>query len=197
MDPQEKMLRITGYSDRFSVAPGEEIIFYVHCEHRESYQADIVRLRHGDTNPAGPGYKEELIKSQVSNVYPGKSQPIHAGSYIFVPHSKTFDLSSFTLCAFIYPTTPVVDVEGTEVGTQGILTKWLAEEETGYGIFINTKGELVLKLGRGIGQAEEFSTGQPLFRKVWYKVWASYNARTGRVRVVQRPYVTTPTGATE
>ena len=191
---QQKMLRVAGYSDRFSVTPGEEITFYVHCENSESYQADIVRLIHGDTNPAGPGYKEELINTPVSDVYPGKAQPIYAGSYILVPHNKLLDLSSFTICAIIYPTTPVVDLEGIEVGAQGILTKWLAEEETGYGLFINEKGELALRIGRGIGRVEEFSTGQSLLRKVWYKVWASYDARNGRVRVVQRPYVTNTNG---
>ena len=194
MDRQQQMLRITGYSDRFSVTPGDEITFYVHCENNELYQADIVRLIHGDTNPAGPGYKEELINTPVSGIYAGKNQPIYAGSHIFVPHSKVLDLSSFTICAFIYPTTPVVDVEGTEVGAQGILTKWLAENETGYGLFINEKGELALRVGRGVGRVEEFSTGQRLFRKVWYKVWASYDARNGRVRVVQRPYLTNTNG---
>ena len=159
-----------------------------------TYQAEIVRLIHGDTNPAGPGYKEELINTPVSGIYSGKNQPIHAGSYIFVPHNRVLDLSSFTLCAFIYPTTPVVDVEGTEVGAQGILTKWLAEEETGYGLFINEKGEIALRVGRGVGRVEEFSTGQRLLRKVWYMVWASYNAQSGQVRVVQRPYVTNSNG---
>ena len=51
---QDFMLRITGYSDRFSVRPGENINFHVHSENEESYQADIVRLIHGDTNPDGP-----------------------------------------------------------------------------------------------------------------------------------------------
>ena len=35
MDTQQQMLRITGYSDRLSVTPGEEIIFYVHCERND------------------------------------------------------------------------------------------------------------------------------------------------------------------
>ena len=53
------MLRIAGYADRFSVHPGEDVRFHVSSEHSEGYQAEIVRLIHGDTNPAGPGYKEE------------------------------------------------------------------------------------------------------------------------------------------
>ena len=58
-DRQDHMLRITGYSDRLSVRPGEDITFYVHSEDEESYRVDIVRLIHGDTSPEGPGFKEE------------------------------------------------------------------------------------------------------------------------------------------
>ena len=50
---QDSMLRITGYSDKCSVTPGDEITFYVHSEFGESYQSDIVRLINGDTNPEG------------------------------------------------------------------------------------------------------------------------------------------------
>ena len=94
----------------------------------------------------------------------------------------------------LYPTTPFVDVEGVEVGTQAILSKWHAEEETGYGLFINEHGELSLKIGHGKGKVEEFSTGKPLFRKIWYKVGATYDAHTGQVRVFQQPYVTNTNG---
>ncbi len=194
IDTQDFVLRITGYSDRFSARPGETVRFYVHSEFEEPFQADIVRLIHGDTNPEGPGFKEELIHTPVSDVYPGRHQPIHAGSYVLVPHDDRFNLNSFTLCAFIYPTTPYVDVEGVRVGPQAILSKWDAGEETGYGLFINEEGELCLRIGHGKGKVEEFSTGKPLFRKVWYKVAASYDAESGKVRVVQRPHVTNTNG---
>ena len=188
------MLRITGYSDRFSVRPGEAINFHVHSENEESYQADIVRLIHGDTNPDGPGFKEELIHTSVSEMYPGKNQPIHAGSYILVPHCNLFNVSSFTISAYIYPTTPIVDVEGVNVGSQAILSKWDIKKETGYGIFINDEGELCLRIGHGSGKVEEFSTGKPLFRKIWYKVGASFDANSGNIKVFQRPFVTNTNG---
>mgnify|MGYP003308446765 CR=1 FL=1 len=88
-------------------------------------------------------------------MHPGKNQPIHAGSYIFVPHNNLMNLSSFTMCAYIYPTTPYVDVEGVEVGTQSIMSKWDSENETGYGLFINSDGELCLRIGRGKSKVEE------------------------------------------
>ena len=47
------MLRITGYSDRYSACPGETIQFYVNSEKAERYDAHLVRVIHGDTNPEG------------------------------------------------------------------------------------------------------------------------------------------------
>ena len=91
------MLRITGYSDKYSVHPGEKVKFYINAEENENYEVQIVRLIHGDTNPDGPGYKEELIHTPVSEMYPGKNQPIHAGSYVLVPHCELFNVSSFTI----------------------------------------------------------------------------------------------------
>ena len=79
------MLRIVGYADPLSVHPGDTLRFHVTSEHEESYQAEIVRIIHGDTEPKGPGYKEELIESSISGEYPGRKQLIYAGSYILVP----------------------------------------------------------------------------------------------------------------
>jgi N,N-dimethylformamidase len=47
-----RMLRILGYCDKLSVAPGETVRFMVSCE-AERYRAEIVRIVHGDANP-GP-----------------------------------------------------------------------------------------------------------------------------------------------
>ena len=110
-------MKIVGYSDRWSVQPGERLRFMVSTELR-SYRADIVRLIHGDDTPGGPGFKDEPIETPVSGEYPGRQQPIRKGSYVTVPDSPALRLTgSFTLQAWIYPTTP-------KKGVQGILTKW-------------------------------------------------------------------------
>ena len=193
MSLQKSMLRITGYSNRFSVRPNESISFHINAERGESFEAEIVRLIHGDTNPAGPGYKEEVITSDVSGTYQGKHQPLLSGSYIIVPHDDTLNVKSFSLCAYIFPTTPQVDTERIEVGVQGLLTKWDENKQSGYGLFINADGELALRIGSS-GTIEEFSTGKPLMRKVWYKVTASFDAETKTVRVSQAAYVTNTNG---
>ena len=43
------MLKITGYSDKYSAHPGEEVKFYINAEYNDSYEVQLVRLIHGDT----------------------------------------------------------------------------------------------------------------------------------------------------
>ena len=109
-------MKIVGYADRLSVQPGETVRFMVSSE-LPSYRADIVRLVHADDSPGGPGFKEEEVPTSVSGEYPGRKQDLHSGSYVIVPDSPALRLSgSFTLQAWVYPTTP-------EKGVQEILTK--------------------------------------------------------------------------
>ena len=178
------MLRITGYSDRYSIHPGDEIKFYVNSEKGEDYDARLVRLIHGDTNPEGPGYKEEEIAAPFDRTYKGRNQKIHGGSYVIVPHDARMTVESFTIQAFVFPTTPTK-------GPQGILTKWAGD--TGYGLFIDENAHLALRIGAG-GTVRTIASGKPLLRKVWYLAAASYDARTGAVRLYQEPVVTSANG---
>jgi len=100
------MLRITGYSDNYSILPGGKVRFYVNSEHSESYDVQMVRLIHGDTNPEGPGYKEEEIAAPCNGRYDGRNQRIHGGSYVIIPQDARLNVQSFTLQAYIFPTTP-------------------------------------------------------------------------------------------
>ena len=178
------MLRITGYSDRYSIRPGDDITFYVNAENGEDYEARLVRLIHGDTNPDGPGYKEEEIAAPFDGSYTGRNQKIHGGSYAIVPHDARLSVSSFTVQAFIFPTTP-------PKGRQGILTKWV--DDTGYGLFVDDAGCLALCIGDG-NHVHTLSSGKPLLRKVWYLAAASYDAETGAVQLYQEPVVTSANG---
>src|SRR5262245_46865306 len=80
---EHAVMRLVGYSDRLSVAPGETISFMVSSEH-PTYRADVVRLIHGDTNPLGPDFIEEAVSTPVSGAYPGRTQQIVTGSYVAV-----------------------------------------------------------------------------------------------------------------
>ena len=181
------MLRITGYSDKYSLCPGEQVRFYVNAEQGESYEMQMVRLIHGDTNPDGPGYKEEEINAPCNGTYPGQHQRIHGGSYIIIPQDERQNLESFTLQAYIYPTTP-------DKGRQGILTKWVEDSERGYGLFIDDDACLCVQIGDGNGLVMKLSSGKKLMRKVWYLAAASYDSGSGRVTLYQEPVVTPTNG---
>ena len=119
------MRKLFGYSDRISVRPGETIRFMVSSLNGSSYHADITRLICGDHSPAGPGFKETPVSTEINGDYPGRVQPIRDGSYVVVPHTPLFDsLSSFTLQAMIWPTTP-------KKPGQALLGSWCEEEQKG------------------------------------------------------------------
>ncbi len=192
---------VVGYADRLSVAQGETIRFMVSSK-LPRYRADLVRLIHGDTNPEGPGLKEEVVESDINQTYPGRRQELTAGSYVLVEDHPSLRLSgSFTLQAWIAPSTP-------GEGTQGIITKYSAEDRRGYGLFIAEDGDLALWIGDPNGNVEQVRSGVPLrawapasaFRGLnqgvnsttWYFVAATFEASSGRVTLHQEPAVEWP-----
>ena len=53
---------------------------------------------------------------------------------------------------------------------------------------IDETGAVALRLGDGTGRTVTISTDQPLLERRWYAVAATYDAASGRVRVVQQPW---------
>ena len=171
---------VVGYTDRPSVRAGETVKFMV-SSRRGKYRADIVRLIHGDRNPAGPGLKEEAFESGVNGEYEGREQVIRKGSCVVVPDNVLLrNVESVTIQAWIWPTTP-------EKGLQGIVTKWSGEESRGYGLFIDDEGYLCFRMGDGEGEISNVQTEVPLHRRIWYFVAASYDADSKTVVLSQEP----------
>ncbi|MDA2926444.1 LamG domain-containing protein [Acidobacteria bacterium AH-259-G07] len=198
-------MQVVGYADRLSVQPGETIRFMVSSK-VSSYRADIVRLIHGDPSLQGPGFKEELIEMPINKEYPGRHQDVQTGSYVLVPDNPALrQTGSFTLQAWIYPTTP-------QKGAQAIMTKWSASDRVGYGLFLDRDGSLALWLGDKNGHVERIRTGkpfsayrragrakpgrEPLHSSHWYFVAATYDASSGKVALCQEPAMVWPLVAT-
>ena len=80
-------MRLTGYADKFGVHPGDTIRFHVNCDGPKQYDAQLVKMIHGDTNPRGPGFIEKKLKASFNGTYKGRKQVIHSGSYGFVTGS--------------------------------------------------------------------------------------------------------------
>jgi N,N-dimethylformamidase len=172
---------VLGYADRFSVAPGESIRFMVSCE-APSFRAQLVRLIHGDLNPAGPGYKEELVPSSIDRIMPGRRQTIAAGSYVRVPLKAALDLSAgLTLQAWIWPTLPA------KPGGQALVACLSADSERrGFVLGLDDTGRLHLELGLGRCEVARVThLGEPLPQSRWTFIGASFDAASGTVRLIQ------------
>ena len=173
------MLKITGYADRVGVLPGNTIKFMVNCETAE-YEAQVVRVVHGDTNPTGPGVKLFPVDAPINGTHSGRRQVIHAGSFGIVADLPAFAFSpGLTVSAVIQPTTP-------DMGEQGIVTKWDDAANTGFALFVNKAGQLACRIGAG-GLSAEVSTDRPLRKSLWYSVSASFDAASREVTLRQVP----------
>jgi N,N-dimethylformamidase len=160
-------MNIVGYSDVWSVAPGERIRFMVSTIH-PSFDASIVRVFHGDPEPGGPGRKIRPVETPVDGEYPGREQVYPLGSYGIVEHAPEFDGDGpFTVSAWLFPTTP-----GS--GRQGIV------EKGDWGLLLESDGDLALRVG-----GQTVRTGAPLRPFAWTFVSATFE--DGRVRLEQRP----------
>ena len=175
------MMNITAYADRISVAPGETINFMVNCA-AKSFEADIVKLICGDLNPDGPGYKEKVVRTAASGTYKGRKQVIHAVSFVEIPGGGALsELGSFTLQAFIWPTTP-------DKGEQTLISNWSEGRQCGAALSIaGDNGGLMLTLGAGKGKVQEIKTGKDFVAHEWYFVAATYDADSKAVTLIQEP----------
>jgi N,N-dimethylformamidase len=172
----DEPMQVVGYADHLSVEPGADLEFKVSCE-RATYQASLVRLIHGDVNPRGPGLKEQRVPGTLDGTYPGRRQPFRHGSFVVVAdEDRQLLCPSFTLGAWILPTTP-------HKGVQGIIARY--REGKGYAMVVDEDGALALWIG-GKGRAERFTSGSPL-RAEWTFVAASYDGDQGLASLHQQP----------
>ena len=170
---------LIGYCDKFSVAPGEKLAFKVSTD-LARYEVAVVRLIHGDENPAGPGYKEEVVSTPIEGAYPGRRQEIHCGSWLTVPDRPALrGLDSLTLQAWIFPTR----THGGE--RQGLISKWWSTDRAGYGLGLGPGGDLELRVGCPDGHGYRLSTGRALRRGHWYFVAATIDVPSRQVLLCQ------------
>jgi N,N-dimethylformamidase len=175
------MPRIIGYSDPLTARPGNTVRFMVSCEVPD-YRATLVRLIHGDLDPRGPGFKADACDVELpgGGRYQGRVQQIRSGSYVEVTARCFADLTSFTLQARVYATTPAK-------GAQALLTCWAPDRQAGYGMFLGDMGALELWVGDGVLPVERVSTERPLLPGRWYTLTCTYEADTGTVELSQQP----------
>ena len=175
------MTKILGYLDRLSVVPGESIKVMVSCEGLTHYDADLVRVIHGDINPDGPGYRDEPVQFDLGGPYKARYQPIHIGSYAQIGDAPQFkSLASIGIQALVWPTLP-------GRGSQTILSREDPQSGTGFRVFLDATGALAFEVASTKQGGAVVSTATPLIAQRWYLINASYDAATGALSVAQRP----------
>ncbi len=168
-------MELFGYANRLSVAGGDRISFKVTCD-ADRYDATIVRLLHGDTNPAGPGFKEVAVDAFAPRTLAGRQQSVHPGAFVqvdgFVPPAGG---RGFTLAAFVLPTR----VEGSD---RGIISCWDPAKDSGVTLLLDERGALGLRV-RENGLESRVDTGAPLALGRWYFVAAAVDEQSGAVHL--------------
>ncbi len=181
-------MELLGYADRLSVAPGESMRFMISAD-VSSYDLRIVRFVGADHRPHGPSFHAEPVATPANGSYSGRRQTNYCGSYIVVPdHPALRALSSVTIQAWIYPTTPRHDK------VQGIISKWLDTGSTsrGFALVITEDGYLALRLADSGGRRADLRSSSPLRAGQWYAVAAAFDSVSGRATLYQQPVTRWP-----
>jgi len=169
------MLALTGYTDRFSAAPGGRIAFKISSTFEEAYEVDVVRIIHGDPNPDGPGVKLRSVDASIAGSYPSRFQPVDLGSYARIGDGGALgDLEAFTIGAVVWPTLP-------DKGPQAVLSRWDDDAGTGFSLEVGPEGA-TLVVGGG-----EISVGKRMRRHQWYRVIATCDPASRTISVSQEP----------
>ncbi len=169
------MVSVMGYADRRSVRVGEPIQFKVSVDGSPNYKATVVRLLSAQTFPAphAPEFRYDAMPCPFNGEHKGQHHPIPAGSYAEIPaHPKLTRLTTCTLAAFVWPTTPAK-------GEQAILGN--ADGTAGIGLHIDDEGRLALVVG-----GQHYALPRKLRPKRWSFVAAAIDAATGTALVYAR-----------
>lgn len=174
---------VLGYPDQLSVRPGEIVSFQVSGDGADTFDAQLVRLIHGDTQPAGPGFKEIEVPSAVDGTYPLLTQLTHHGSYARIPDAGRLlgrGDQPLSLFAIVQPL--------IETGSQPLITVWDEAANVGVALILEPGLRLALRLGGPAG-IERVTLEDGLLAGVWYAVCGSWDPLSGSITVRAMPVV--------
>lgn len=164
-------MRLVGYTDRLSAAPGDRVEAMVSCEDAE-YEVCLRRLIHGDPHPDGPGVKSYEVEAGLEGRRPGRRQELRPGSHMSAPGIEL--PGSFAIAIWVYPTLRL-DRDQAILGH----TAW---RERGIALNMEPDGALSLHIdGRRAATSE-----RRLELRQWAFVTAAYDAETRQATLAIR-----------
>ncbi|BBK30350.1 N,N-dimethylformamidase [Stella humosa] len=156
-----------GYVDRFSARPGGRIEVKVSSTLGGSYAADLVRVRHGDPNPDGPGIRFIPLPSGFAGTYPARFQPTPLGSYARIEAPELDTRMAFTLVARVQPW--LLSAEPRTVAAR------LDASGDGWQLAMTSSGaSFTVRAG---GQEVAVAVAAPPVTRRWYELTASFDGR--------------------
>lgn len=170
------MLPITGYVDRWSVRPGEQIDFMISVQGGGRYQARVARILCGDPNPQGPGYREEPVAWALEGGHDGEEQRLAKGSWVDLPQLDLENGRPVIFAATVWPTLISADARAVLSWSGGGMTLTLGVGRRG--AFCRLSGP---------GGATEIVTKLPLTERAWHDIACRYDPATGSLQVAQSP----------
>jgi N,N-dimethylformamidase len=164
---------VSGYLDRLSVRPGERLAVKVSIDGGGDYDASVVRIRHGDPNPAGPGMRlEDIPLSGFPKRMPARKQEVELGSYALVHPHKCLTAPRLVVSVLMQPWL-LKESPGSLVSCR---------DPSGAGWALNaTDGEIRFDYLSAGGASHSIALPVRLKRRQWYRVWAGYDVDAGRL----------------
>src|SRR3954469_20666430 len=191
--------KIFGYTDRLYARPGEALTFHVSSEEPATYDASLVRLSHGFTGSAGPGFVEyEVPDADFAGSYPGEHHVCQPGSFVEIddPGSVLADPSDMAISVYVYATLPLSErndsigayhVTQNSIGLtnqrQTICGTWDEATATGYALVLDDG--IPTALWGDDGQPRSLSTSTALLANHWYRIDVRFQGSDGDVQLTQ------------
>lgn len=191
---------VYGYTNRLSVRPGQSIDLHVSCEGVASYDASLVRLRHGFDGDAGPGFLESEVDSNIDATYPGRHFACQPGSYVEIddPAGWMVDPAGMVVKASVYATLPRNDRSGT-LGAyriskssvafhgehQAVMGTWDAETSSGWAITLENGIPTVT--WSELGERKSVRFHNEVTGHHWYDLKVGFPAGPGAVTLSVEP----------
>jgi N,N-dimethylformamidase len=134
----------------------------------------LVRIVRGDPNPSGPPRKMDDLSDVFDGRFASRLQHARPGSYARIEANGAATPTSLAVEAIIWPTL-------ADDGPQTVISRRDPTSGAGFALVLTPDG-MALESG-----SARIVTGKKLRSRIWYRVWASIDAKTGALRVGQQP----------
>jgi N,N-dimethylformamidase len=144
------------------------------------FSASLVRLRHGDPNPRGPGVRELAVPSPIDGTYPGRRQELRPGSYgIVTPGLALEDAGGCGLVLWVLPTLLPPRPQ--------VLMNACHDNGGGLALRLDPEGRPVVALGDEAGRVVTVAAPGPLALGAWHRLSVSFDSASCRVTLTVAP----------